>query len=113
MEFLEQEKVTLSQSEVQERFNWLLAVCKFRAQRAGILGDIQVGDGKINTLVNFLDKISASQQPLTEMKAVVAEATYTVGPLKLDLIVTHNNKIIFSTDEKLQDTGDRGQGTGN
>ncbi len=107
------DSTNLSQSEVQERFNWLLAVCKFRAQRAGILGDIQVGDGKINTLVNFLDKISASQQPLTEMKAVVAEATYTVGPLKLDLIVTHNNKIIFSTDEKLQDTGDRGQGTGN
>ena len=103
----------LTQSEVQERFNWLLAVCKFRAQRAGILGDIQVGDGKINTLVNFLDKISSSQQPLTEMKAVVAETTYTVGPLKLDLMVTHNNQIVFSTNEKLPKTEDSEQATGN
>ncbi len=100
----------LSQSEVQERLNWLLAVCKFRAQRAGILGDIQVGDGKINTLVNFIDEIIASQEPLTAMKAVVSETTYTIGPLKLDLIVTHNGKIVLSTNDNVQETEDRGQG---
>ncbi|MGF1542119.1 MAG: DUF3084 domain-containing protein [Pleurocapsa sp.] len=90
----------LTPSELQDRLNWLLAVCKFRAQRGGILGDIQVGDGKISTLVKFIDKISASQQPLTEMKAIASETTYTIGPLKLDLIVTHNDEIIVSTNEQ-------------
>ena len=98
----------LSQSEAQERLNWLLAVCKFRAQRAGVLGDIQVGEGKINTLVNFIDDITASQQPLTEMKAVVAETTYTIGPLKLNLIAADNDEIIFSTENREQETENRG-----
>lgn len=98
------DSTNLSQTEIQERLNWLIAVCKFRAQRAGVLGDIQLGDGKISTLVNFIDEISASQQNLTEMKAVVSETTYTIGPLKLDLIVTDNDEIIFSTDNQLQET---------
>jgi uncharacterized protein (DUF3084 family) len=102
----------LTQNEVQERLDWLLAVCKFRAQRGGILGDIQIGDGKINTLVNFIDEISTSQQPITEMKAVVAESTYTVGPLKLNLIVTNKDRIVFSTDEQ-QETEDTERITGN
>jgi uncharacterized protein (DUF3084 family) len=102
----------LTQREVQDRLDWLLAVCKFRAQRGGILGDIQIGDGKIDTLVNFIDDISTSQQPLTEMKAIVAETTYTIGPLKLDLIVTNNDKIVFSTDDKQQEMEDREQVTG-
>ncbi|GAB4548984.1 MAG: DUF3084 domain-containing protein [Pleurocapsa sp.] len=83
--------------EIQERLNWLLAVSKFRAQRAGIVGDIQVGDGQISTLINFVDRVTQLEEPLTEIKAVVSETTYTAGPLKLDFVVLSNGKIIFST----------------
>lgn len=87
----------IDRHEVQERLNWLLAVSKFRAQRAGIVGDIQVGDGQISTLINFVDRVTQLEEPLTEIKAVVSETTYTAGPLKLDFVVLSRGKIIFRT----------------
>jgi uncharacterized protein (DUF3084 family) len=87
----------LTRSEVQERLNWLLAVVKFRAQRAGALGDIQIGDGQVATIVDFIDKITESEESVDEIQALVVETTYTAGPLKLNLVVIHNGKIVFST----------------
>lgn len=87
----------LARSEVQERLNWLLAVAKFRAQRAGTLGDIQIGDGQVATIVNFIDKIIESEESVDEIQAVVVETTYTAGPLKLNFVVIHDGKIVFST----------------
>ncbi len=85
----------LSRTEIQERLNWLLAVAKFRAQRAGIIGEIQVGDGKLKTLVDFIDRIAEATEPLDEIKAVVAEPSYSAGPLKLNFVVTQNEKIVL------------------
>ena len=73
-----------SRKEVQERLNWLLAVSKFRAQRAGTLGEIQIGDNRVEDLVEFVDKITQTTEPVREIKAVVTENTYTAGPLKID-----------------------------
>ena len=87
----------ISRQEVQERLNWLLAVSKFRAQRAGVLGDIQIGDNRVENLVGFVNKITQSTEPVNEIKAVVTENTYTAGPLKLDFVVVRNGKIVFST----------------
>ncbi len=83
--------------EIQERLDWLLAASKFRAQRAGILGDLQIGDGQIATLINFMEEVATVKEPLDEIKAVVAETTYTSGPLKLNLVVMRDGKIILST----------------
>ena len=87
----------VSRQEVQERLNWLLAVSKFRAQRAGILGEIQIGDNRIENVVDFVDRITQATEPIGEIKAVVSENTYTAGPLKLDFVVMRNGKIVFST----------------
>ena len=87
----------INRQEVQERLNWLLAVSKFRAQRAGILGNIEIGDNKIENLVKFVNKITQTTEPINEIKAIVAEDTYTAGPLKLDFVVMRNGKVIFST----------------
>lgn len=86
----------LSRTEIQERLNWLLAVSKFRAQRAGIIGEIQIADGELKTLVDFIDRIAETEQPLDEIKAVVAEPTFTAGPLKLNFLVMQNNEIVLS-----------------
>ena len=86
-----------SRQEVQERLNWLLAVSKFRAQRAGILGEIRIGDNRVENLVEFVDKITQATEPVREIKAVVAENTYTAGPLKIDFVVIRNGKVIYST----------------
>ncbi|MGL5943331.1 MAG: DUF3084 domain-containing protein [Waterburya sp.] len=87
----------ISRQEVQERLNWLLAVSKFRAQRAGILGEIEIGDNKIENIVSFVNEITQATEPVNEIKAIVVENTYTAGPLKLNFVVIRNGKIIFST----------------
>ena len=87
----------LTRQEVQERLNWLLAVSKFRAQRAGILGDIEIGDNKIENIVAFVNKVTQTEEPVNEIKAVVAENTYTAGPIKLNFVIMRDGKIILST----------------
>jgi uncharacterized protein (DUF3084 family) len=88
---------TISPQEIQDRLNWLLAASKFRAQRAGILGDLQIGDGELTTVVNFINQIAETEESVDEIKAIVAETTYTAGPLKLELVVLQNGKIILKT----------------
>ena len=87
----------ITRNEVQERLNWLLAVSKFRAQRAGTLGDIEIGDNQIESIVNFVNQITQAEVPVNEIKAVVVENTYTAGPLKLNFVVMRDGKVIFST----------------
>lgn len=87
----------ITRKEVQERLNWLLAVSKFRAQRAGILGDIEIGDNQIESIVNFVNKVTQTTEPVDEIKAVVTENTYTAGPLKLDFVVISDGKVVFGT----------------
>jgi uncharacterized protein (DUF3084 family) len=87
----------ISHTEIQERLDWLLAASKFRAQRAGIIGDLQVGDGQVATIINFIDEIAKSPENVGEIKAVVAETTYTAGPLKLNLVVVKDGVIVLST----------------
>ena len=87
----------VSRQKVQERLNWLLAVSKFRAQRAGILGEIEIGDDRVENIVNFVDKITQASQPVREIKVVVSENTYTAGPLKIDFVVIRDGKVIYST----------------
>jgi uncharacterized protein (DUF3084 family) len=87
----------VTRQEVQERLNWLLAVSRFRAQRAGTLGDIEIGDNQIEDLIDFVDKITQAQEPVKEIKAIVSENTYTAGPLKIDFVVIRNGKVVYST----------------
>jgi len=87
----------VNREEVQERLNWLLAVSKFRAQRAGTLGEIEIGDNQVEDIVNFVNKITQASEPVKEIKAVVSENTFTAGPLKIDFVVMRDGKVIFST----------------
>ena len=87
----------VNRQEVQERLNWLLAVSKFRAQRSGILGEIEIGDNQVEDIVEFVNKITQAEEPVREIKAVVSEKTYTAGPLKIDFVVMRNGKVIYST----------------
>jgi uncharacterized protein (DUF3084 family) len=91
------ESPDVNRQEVQERLKWMVAVSQFRAQRAGILGEIEIGDDRIENIVDFVNQITQSVEPVREIKAVVSENTYTAGPLKIDFVVTRNGKVLFST----------------
>ena len=65
--------------------------------RDRIIGDLQIGDGQIVTIINFINDVAQSEQAQGEIKAVVSETTYTAGPLKLNLVVVKNGVVILST----------------
>lgn len=87
----------MSEAQIQARLDWLLAASEFRARRAGILGDIQIEDGKLKTIVNFVEAITEAKEPPDEIIALVSETAYTSGPLKLQLIALVDGKIMIST----------------
>ncbi|MGP0128536.1 MAG: DUF3084 domain-containing protein [cyanobacterium endosymbiont of Rhopalodia musculus] len=87
----------ITEESIQQRIDILLAATQFRARRAGVVGNIQVEDGRLKTIVNFIEEISAREEGLDEIKAIAAEETYTIGPLKIRLIGTKDGEVILGT----------------
>ncbi|NEQ88975.1 MAG: DUF3084 domain-containing protein, partial [Moorea sp. SIO2I5] len=87
---------TMTNEQIRKRLDQLLAASEFRARRAGILGDIQVGDGRLTTLINFIEQLEKYGQPLN-VKAIAQETAYTAGPLKMQLVATYNGENVFKT----------------
>jgi uncharacterized protein (DUF3084 family) len=77
----------MTEEELQERLDFLLSVTQFRARRAGVLGKIFIADGKIISLVNFLEQLQEYQESIQEIQAITSETTYTSGPLQISLVV--------------------------
>ncbi|YAI82766.1 MAG: DUF3084 domain-containing protein [cyanobacterium endosymbiont of Rhopalodia sterrenbergii] len=87
----------ITEENIQQRIDILLAATQFRARRAGVVGNIQVEDGRLKTIVNFIEEISTREEGLDEIKAIAAEETYTIGPLKIRLIGTKDGEVLLST----------------
>ncbi len=87
----------MSEDEILQRLDLLMASSKFRARRAGILGTtIQITDGSPKTLVQFIERLN-DYQKLLEIQAVAAEVTYTAGPLKIELVAIRDGEVLFRT----------------
>ena len=86
-----------SERDIQERLDLLLSATQFRARRAGILGAIQVEEGKTKTLFDFVEKLSSAEEGFDQIKAVAAGESYTSGPLKIRLVVVDDGEVVFST----------------
>jgi uncharacterized protein (DUF3084 family) len=82
-------------TELQEKLDFLISVAEFRARREGILGKIIIGDGKIISLINFIQKLQVSEQTVTEIIAIAANNTNTSGPLQINLVVISNGEEIL------------------
>ncbi|MCT7991982.1 DUF3084 domain-containing protein [Laspinema olomoucense] len=88
----------MSEDQIKEQLNLLLAAANFRARRSGILTDaIQVGDGRLAALMEFIKQLPDNNEPGV-IQAVSAGQTYTSGPLTLEFTVLHEGKIVFRTD---------------
>ena len=87
---------TMTNEEIRQRLDQLLAAAQFRARRAGILGSIQIGDGRIITVINFIEQLEKYGQSV-DIKAITQETTPTAGPLKLQLVAMHNGQVLFKT----------------
>jgi uncharacterized protein (DUF3084 family) len=83
---------TLSNAQIQQRLQLLAAAASFRARRAGILTDqVQIDVPKTLT---FIEKLKEYKQIL-ELRLVVAEDTFTSGPLQVELVAADNGKILL------------------
>lgn len=88
-----------NQDSIEEKMSILLSATRFRARRAGVLGDIQVENGKINTYTHFLERLIDPQEPVEQIQAIALNPTNTSGPLQLRLLALRNGDVIFSTED--------------
>jgi uncharacterized protein (DUF3084 family) len=86
---------TMTQDQLEQRIEQVIAASQFRARRAGILADkIQIGDG-IET-VGRIEKLKQSSTPI-DVQVVTSDITYTAGPVKMDLVAVQGGQILFKT----------------
>ncbi|MEL4895238.1 DUF3084 domain-containing protein [Crocosphaera sp. Alani8] len=91
------DSLELTDEIIQERLDLLLSATQFRARRSGVLGGIQVGDGRLKTVVDFIEEIKKSEGGLNELRAVTVKDTKTIGPLELKLLGVRNGEIVIET----------------
>ncbi|MCU0517328.1 MAG: DUF3084 domain-containing protein [Oscillatoria sp. Prado101] len=88
---------TMTAGQLRDRIEVLIGASMFRSRKAGVLAEtIQVGDGRIETLIRFLQQLQQQNQPV-DVRAVAANVTHTAGPLKIELVATVNGEVIFHT----------------
>ncbi len=87
----------LTDDQLQQRLQEIIDASEFRARYIGVIdGLIHVGDNSTGTMLNFVQQLQDHQRTI-ELQAVAAQDTYTIGPLKLDLLARQNGMIVFST----------------
>lgn len=86
----------LTNEELRQRLDQLLSAAQFRARRAGVLGIIQVGDGRISTIIRFIEQLDKYDQPI-DIQVVVQENTFTAGPLKMQLLAIQKGQVVFKS----------------
>lgn len=89
--------LNLTEANIQQRIDLLLSATQFRARSAGVVGTIQVEDGGLKRMINFIEEISQLEDGLDEVRAVAANETNTIGPLKVRLVAIKDGEILFST----------------
>jgi uncharacterized protein (DUF3084 family) len=87
----------MTEEDIQQRLDLLIASAQFRARSAGVLGGIQVEDGLLTTIVNFIDRLKKSGESIDTIQAVVEGDTLTAGPLKIRLVAIRDGAIVFNS----------------
>jgi uncharacterized protein (DUF3084 family) len=88
---------TMNDEQLVDRFNLLLAAAQFRIRQEGAIAEIlQIADGEGETILNFFEQLQDYDQPI-DIRAIASETTYTVGPIRLDLVAALNGQVLFST----------------
>ena len=83
--------------EIRQKVGLLLSAAKFRARSAGVLGDaIEIGDGRLETLVSFIEQVRQYNQPV-EIKVIATEDIYTSGPSQVQLVAVKGGQVVFGT----------------
>ena len=101
MAIISMDSLELTDEIIQDRLDLLLSATQFRARRSGVLGGIKVGDGRLKTIVDFIETIKQYEGELDELKAIAMEESKTIGPLQIKLLGIRDGDIIVETDGAL------------
>lgn len=85
----------VQEQKLSERIDLLLASARFRARRAGIVGNILVGEKDLDT-IQFMEKLASLNQSYDEINVIAAQPAYTSGPLQLKLQLKQGDKVILT-----------------
>jgi uncharacterized protein (DUF3084 family) len=89
----------LTNQDLVEKLNLLIASLQFRARQDGIVGEtLQVANGRTEALLAFLNEIKTIDEPI-DIQAIASEPIFTIGPLQVELFAVSNGEILFRTDE--------------
>ncbi len=94
------DSLQLTEEVIQQKLDLLLSATQFHARRSGVLGGIQVADGRLKTLVDFIESIRQSEVGLDKLKAIAMQDTKTIGPLKLKLLGIRGREVILETNSR-------------
>jgi uncharacterized protein (DUF3084 family) len=89
----------LTNQDLVEKLNLLIASLQFRARQDGILGEsLQVADGRTEALLAFLSALKEFDEPV-DIQAIASQPILTIGPLQIELFAVVNGQIVLRTDE--------------
>lgn len=91
--------VSLTENELRQRVEQVLAIAELRAQRDGILeSGIQVGnEATIPAIIQFTTKLKDYDRTI-DIQVVAADNVYNSGPLKVHLVALQAGKVLFQTE---------------
>ena len=84
--------INMTSDQLRQRLDLLVSASQFRARNAGIVEPVEVE----GTFLRFITQLQQTEQEV-EVKAVAAEDTYTIGPLRIKLVALLNGQILFTT----------------
>lgn len=84
--------INMTSDQLRQRLDLLVSASQFRARNAGIVEAVEVE----GTFLRFVTQLQQTEQEV-EVKAVAAEDTYTIGPLRIKLVALLNGQILFTT----------------
>jgi len=90
----------LTNQELVEKLNLLIASLQFRARQDGLVGDtLQVADGRTEALLAFLQELRSLSGEIA-IQAIASEPIPTIGPLQVELFaVDSDGEVLLRTDE--------------
>ncbi|NEQ43464.1 MAG: DUF3084 domain-containing protein [Leptolyngbya sp. SIOISBB] len=88
----------LTNQELVEKLNLLIASLQFRARQDGLVGDtLQVADGRTEALVAFLQEMRNLDTAI-DIQAIASAPIPTIGPLQVELFAVRNGRVLLRTD---------------
>ncbi|MFE4106523.1 DUF3084 domain-containing protein [Almyronema epifaneia] len=86
-----------SDQELISRLQLLIAATQFRGSQDGVIDNrVQIAEGRSDAVLQFLKQVQTVDGSVV-MRAIAAEPIFSIGPIRMELVATQQDQILFST----------------